>query len=87
MKTLRRRTIKGESFVLEETRFVDCVLRDCDLFYSGGLAGWKGTKFPGCRLHLRGSAENTRQVLRGFGMLKPKASIPIALVKPPKKPD
>lgn len=59
------------AFVIEDCFFVNCVLTDCDLFYSGGDFDWASTKFEAnCRWHFRGPALKTMQFLQLIGMVK-----------------
>ena len=70
-------TFEKQSFVVEESFFVNCVLRDCDLFYSGGDSAWMNTQFENCRWHFRGPALKTIQIAQQLGMLKqPQTPIP-----------
>jgi hypothetical protein len=65
------KNMSNQSFVLEETVFRRCRLKNCDLFYSGGDFEWEETNFENCRFHWRGPAKNTFAMLQGFGLLKP----------------
>lgn len=56
-------------FAIEECFFVNCVLRNCDLFYSGGDAEWINVQMENCRWHFRGQALRTVQFLHQIGML------------------
>ena len=35
-----------KTFVIEECFFVNCVLRECAFFYSGGDFDWAGSRTP-----------------------------------------
>ena len=70
MQTYKRQTLEGKSLVLEEVAFIECVLRDCDLFYSGGDFEWQNTTFENCRFHWRGPAKNTFSLFQTFGLLR-----------------
>lgn len=59
------------AFVVEDCFFVNCVLDDCDLFYSGGDSDWVNTRFENCRWHFRGPAGKTTQILQLIGLWKP----------------
>jgi hypothetical protein len=63
-------TLTKAALVLEESFFINCVLIDCDLFYSGGDVEMINTRFENCRWHFRGAALKTVQTLQQFGMLK-----------------
>jgi hypothetical protein len=59
------------TFVMEECFFVNCVVTDCDLFYSGGDVEWVNSRFENCRWHFRGLALKTVQLMIQLGMMKP----------------
>ena len=61
---------KNMTFVMEDCFFVNCVLRECDLFYSGGDVEWANLRFENCRWHFRGQAMRTIQLAQQIGMLK-----------------
>jgi hypothetical protein len=65
------------TFVMEECYFLNCVLTDCDLFYSGGDVEWLNLQFVNCRWHFRGPAQKTMQTMIQIGMLKPGPTPPI----------
>lgn len=64
------KTLSKAIFVLEECFFLNCVLSDCDVFYSGGDVDWVNLRFENCRWHFRGAAQKTMQLLTTIGMLK-----------------
>jgi hypothetical protein len=64
------------AFVMEDCFFVNCVLTDCDLFYSGGDFEWVNTQFGNSRWHFRGPALKTVQFQQAVGMLKPPQTAP-----------
>ena len=70
MNKIDGKKLSKQAFVLEETYFVNCVLRECDLFYSGGDCQWVNTTFENCYFHWLGAAKNTRKLLGVLGMLK-----------------
>jgi hypothetical protein len=47
--------------------FYNCSFEDCLLCYGGERCEWENTRFANCRVVLDGSADNTVQVLQGFG--------------------
>ncbi|MGB9030703.1 MAG: hypothetical protein WCC27_11340 [Acidobacteriaceae bacterium] len=62
-------TFENMAFLLEECFFVNCVLKECDLFYSGGDADWTNVRWENCRWHFRGPALKTIQLLQVTGAL------------------
>lgn len=64
------------TFVVEECFFVNCVLTDCDLFYSGGDLEWANTSFENCRWHWRGPAGRMANLMKMLGMMKTQATPP-----------
>lgn len=76
IKAYRDKSISNESFVLEEAAFFNCTLKNCDLFYSGGDFQVQETKLDGCRVHFRGAALRTQQMLLSMGMLKAPLQLP-----------
>lgn len=64
------KTFKDGAFELEECFFLNCVLVECDLFYSGGDFEMVSTRIENCRWHPRGPAAKTMQLLQMAGMLK-----------------
>ena len=76
MNKYEGKTLVKATFVVEESFFLNCVLRDCDLFYSGGDSEWINVQFDNCRWHFRGPALKTIQTMQQIGMLKP-AQIPV----------
>lgn len=64
------KTLEKQHFVMEESYFVNCVLKDCDLFYAGGDYDWLNVTFENCRWHWRGPAGKMFQLATAMGMLK-----------------
>ncbi len=62
-------TFHGKSFDVDECFFVNCVLKECDLFYAGGDFSWQDSKFENCRWQFRGRALTTVNLLRTIGLL------------------
>jgi hypothetical protein len=77
MKIYKNQTLEKEVIVLEEVSLIDCTLKDCDVFYSGGDAEYQNLKLDNTRFHWRGAAQKTVQTLASFGMLKMQA-IPVS---------
>jgi hypothetical protein len=70
------KTLEKQSFVIEECHFVNCVLKDCDLFYSGGETDWLNVRFENCRWHWQHAASRTFRLLTNLGLLKPPSTTP-----------
>jgi len=63
-------TIIASTFVMEEHVFVNCKLKNCRLFYSGGTFEWVNTTFENCTWGFRDAAGNTLRLAMTIGMLK-----------------
>lgn len=62
-------TFKGAAFKLEECWFVNCVLRECTIFYSGGSYELLNTTFDGCQWKFQDQAQRTCTLLSQIGLL------------------
>lgn len=64
------RTLTEQVFQLEECWFVNCVLRDCRIFYSGGSYIFENTRFENCQWTFQNQAHQTFLLLQNIGLLK-----------------
>lgn len=71
METMRDQKFAGRTFFVDEVVFINCQLRDCDLYFAGGDFEWTNTHFDNCRFHWRGPAASTVRLLQSIGLLKP----------------
>jgi hypothetical protein len=69
-------TLSKLSLVIEDCCFLNCVLKECDLFYSGGDVEWMNTQMMNCQWHFRGPALKTIQLAQLMGMLKTPQIVP-----------
>jgi hypothetical protein len=63
------RSFTGQVFQLEECWFVDCILRECRVFYSGGSYIFENTTFENCQWTFQDQANQTVLLLRLIGLL------------------
>ena len=68
-------TFKKKLFRLEECWFVNCVLYECVIFYSGGSYELENTTFNQCQWKFQGKAASAAQLLAVIGMI-PAGQIP-----------
>ena len=76
MTKYENKELKGTTLVIEDCFFINCVLRECDLFYSGGDAEFvifidEFRKLLVIRLvvgNLSGFFDNARALLLEFGL-------------------
>lgn len=71
METIRDQKFAGRTFVIDDTVFISCHLKDCDLYFCGGDFEWSNTSFESCRFHWRGPAASTVRLLQALGFLRP----------------
>ena len=70
MRVLKDQTIEDAVLDLDDTCLINCVVRNCEIFYSGKHYAYRNTTFEKCRLTLLGRARWTRRFLQEFGQLK-----------------
>lgn len=67
MEEVEGNEYRQETVRLDGKLFLNCSFEDCLLCYGGERCEWENTRFANCRVILEGSANNTVQVLQGFG--------------------
>ena len=63
-------TFTKKVFQLEECWFVNCVLRECIIFYSGGAYELENATFDNCQWKFQGQAQHTFALLTQIGMIQ-----------------
>jgi hypothetical protein len=85
MRVYRDKTLTNQEFIMEDVSFINCHVRDCDLFYSGGDFDWQGGQFQNCRFHFRGAAKNMLTLCQMIGMIQtPQTQLSPTNLTPPK---
>ena len=74
-------TLTKATLVLEECWLINCVLRDCVIFYSGGPFDFANATFENCQWKFQGAATATIQLLGLIGLL-PKPQTPVQMTPP-----
>ena len=67
MEEVKDKVYRQETVRLDGKLFYNCSFEDCLLCDGGERCEWENTRFANCRVVLDGSANNTIQVLQGFG--------------------
>jgi hypothetical protein len=67
MQILKGLTLHGESFAMDDKRFVDCTFVDCTIEYGGGPVILERTALRGCRYIFSGTAKMTLEFLECMG--------------------
>jgi hypothetical protein len=71
-------TLTKKVIVLEETWLVNCVLRECVIFYSGGPFDMVHTTFDRCEWKFQGSAQLTFSLMTMIGLIpQPQTVVPL----------
>jgi hypothetical protein len=69
MKSIENQVSAGEVITLDDKHFINCQLRNCTLFYSGGDFALTNTKVENCQVTLSGAAQRTVALLGMVGAL------------------
>ena len=64
-------TLTKKVIVLEETWLVNCVLRGCVIFYSGGSFDVVNATFDSCEWKFQGAAPLTFSLMSMIGLIPP----------------
>ena len=83
MQFIQNKNETGSVVVLDDTSFVNCKFKNCQLLYSGGDYAWTNTMFENCQVGLQGAAGRTAALLNNFGWKPPQPGIAIPV--PPTK--
>ncbi len=62
-------TFERQVFQLEECWFVNCVLRECVIFYRGGSYELENARFENCQWKFQDGAQRTAVLLTQIGLL------------------
>lgn len=73
------RTLTQQTFKLEESWFVNCVLRECVIFYGGGSYDFENTTFDNCQWKFQDEAQRTVQLLTLIGVLRVGQTPPVSI--------
>ena len=77
MRTIKDMTIETRKVVLDETEFIRCCIRHCEIHYSGGIHSLVDTKIEGCTWVLHDAAQRTASLINRFSLsrLAPDAAV------------
>jgi hypothetical protein len=67
----RDKTFIAQSVDLDDTAFLRCKFKDCDIYYSGLDYELKDCNIDSCQFHFTGWARNTFGLLASIGGVKP----------------
>ena len=87
MKIYQDKNISDQTFVLEECIFINCTLKNCDVFFSGGDFEFVNLKLDNTRMHFRGPAKSTMQLAHTLGMVREPSQIPSQVTMTSQKPN
>jgi hypothetical protein len=71
MTKYQNQTLTGQAFQIEDCWFVNCVLKECTIFFSGGSYEMENTSFQNCQWKFQNEAQRTCQLLSQIGLLPP----------------
>jgi hypothetical protein len=72
----QNQTLNDQAFQLEECWFVNCVLRNCTIFYSGGSYEMEQTRMENCSWKFQNEAQRTCTLLSQIGLLPIPQTLP-----------
>ena len=67
LPVIRGQTFSGTKVTLDNTRFEDCVFKNCEITYSGGPAETSSCYFENIKWIFNGSAGTIVTVMQGLG--------------------
>jgi hypothetical protein len=62
-------TFTRKVFQLEESWFVNCVLRECTIFYSGGAYELENARFENCQWKFQNEAQRMFVLMTQIGLI------------------
>jgi hypothetical protein len=74
LKKIENQTIEGQSLSMDDTAFINCIIKDCILEYSGSSFKLIDTELKSCRYVFYGPARGTVHFLQSVGMMPPASS-------------
>ena len=75
-------TIETRKVVLDETEFIRCSIRHCEIHYSGGYHSLVDTKIEGCTWVLHDAAQRTASLINRFSLSRLAADSGVLSKKP-----
>jgi len=87
VKIHKDKNISDQTFVLEENVFIDCTLKNCDLFYSGGDVEIVNLKLDNTRIHFQGAAKNMIGLMQTLRMIPGPIQLSPQVQSAPTKPN
>lgn len=79
MKKFENQTLANQVFQLEECWFVNCILKGCTVFYSGGSYEMENTRMENCQWKFQDEAQRTCTLLSQIGLLPIPQTLPQTL--------